>query len=178
MANVITGYQTQNFAKAQRGLRVFVANVVKPKLVDVLIKKARELVTAIDGGQYNIPIFTGNLSDATGCAIYADGTIRAFIPTKKAIHDQACGLNGTSWRDINGNEFLTRTIQDASARFSKGIWFVIFSAVPYAVYINQSGSPKGRGQGFFEEIVKLTTQDLINGLRPVSSDIKITSEML
>lgn len=178
MANPsVRGYQAQNLSRLINGIEVYVKNVIQPKLVDVLTQKATELIALIDTHTL-IPEYLGHLHDATGVGIYVDGTMAKFIPTKIAIKMGKCGFDGVNHYQIDGNSFLNRAIDEASSRFARGIWFVIFSAVPYAYHINKSGSPKGRGQDFFNSIVNTTVSEIIAGLRPIADSVTQVNAML
>lgn len=145
----------------ERGLRLHVKKEIQPDLVDYLKNVAQQIVSAIDGGAYSIPVYTGNLHDATGVGVYVDGMMAAFMPTKLAVKKQA--MKGRPY--IFGSEFLAESLREATTTFAKGVWFVVFSAVPYAYKINADGSPKGRGQGYWDTIVN----DVLSNLRPITA---------
>lgn len=174
MANPsVRGYQSQNLNTLMNGMKMFVKNVAQPQLVSVLRQKAQEVVQLIDSGL--IPEYTANLHDATGCAVYADGAISAFIPTKRAQKQGKSGFDGVNHYGIDGNAFLQQAISEASTRFAKGVWFVIFSAVPYAYHIDAHGSPKGRGQDFFKTIRGTAVNDILAGLRAIPN-VEVTAQ--
>lgn len=173
----VRGYQKQNLDRLIAGIKVFAKGVIQPQLLQVLVQKAQMIVSAIDSGTL-IPEYTSNLHDATGIGIYANGSIAQFIPTKKATRMAKSGFDGVNHYQIDGSEFLKQAISEASGRFSKGIWFVIFSAVPYAFHINQNGSPLGRGQGFFKEIANMSLDEILSGLRPISESVTAIPTML
>ena len=166
MANPsVRGYQRQNLDKLRQGCMMFIKNVAQPKLVEVLSQKADEIVQLIDSGL--IPEYTANLHDATGVAVYVDGAIKRFVPTARAQKATSSSDSGVNHYAIWGGDFLEVAINEASTRFSKGVWFVIFSAVPYAYRINTQGSPKGRGQDFFTTIRDTAIDEIIAGLKPI-----------
>lgn len=166
MANPsVRGYQSQNLNVLKEGMKMFVKNVAQPQLVSILRQKAQEVVQLIDSGL--IPEYTANLHDATGCAVYADGAISAFIPTKRAQKQGKSGFDGVNHYGIDGPAFLQQAISEASTRFAKGVWFVVFSAVPYAYHIDAQGSPLGRGQDFFKTIRGTAVNDILAGLRAI-----------
>lgn len=166
MANKsVRGYQSQNMKVFKQGCMMFVKNVAQPQLTDILNKKAEEIVNLIDSGL--IPEYTANLHDATGVAVYVDGAIKHFIPTARASKATSSSEDGINHYAIWGHDFLEMAILEASTRFSKGVWFVIFSAVPYAYRINAQGSPRGRGQDFFTTIRDTAINDIIAGLKPI-----------
>lgn len=178
MANPsVRGYQRQNLKVLKEGKKVFVKNVAQPQLVSVLRQKAREVVQLIDSGL--IPEYTANLHDATGCAVYADGAISAFIPTKRAQKQGKSGFDGVNHYGIDGSAFLQQAISEASTRFAKGVWFVVFSAAPYAYHIDTHGSPLGRGQDFFKTIRGTAVNDILAGLRAIpNAEVTATPTML
>lgn len=170
MAQSVRGYQGYNKEVLMRGLTVHVKNVIAPELLAMLKRVADGIVTAIDSGY--IPEYTGNLHDATGCAVYQDGTLAYFRPTARhASKKWRSGFGGVNHYEIDGEEFLQRTINDATSTFAKGLWFVLFSTVPYAYYIDANGSPKGRGQGFFKQTHDDAVREILAGLRPIASDV-------
>lgn len=152
----------------ENGIKKHVNTVIKPDLALRLNNLARQLVDAIDTGAFSIPIYTGNLHDATGVGVYVDGLMTAFMPTKLATQKQASGpsmAGGESRPYIFGSDFLAESLHEATTTFSSGVWLVIFSAVPYAYKINTEGSPKGRGQGYWDAIIN----DVIAKLKPLTS---------
>lgn len=158
----VRGYKSwisHNKAALEQGMRKHINSVTKPELVAYLRKVAEQLVAAIDGNTFSIPVYTGNLKDATGVGVYVDGVMSAFMPTKTAVKKQA--MKGRPY--IFGSEFLAASLREASTTFSTGVWLVIFSAVPYAYKINTEGSPKGRGKGYWDAIVN----DVIANLKPL-----------
>ena len=171
-------FTAQNSSVFHAGTKNHIEHVVKPKLEAMLRKLAQDTVSYIDGaffpippyaeeegGNDKFPVWEGQLGDATGCAVYIDGRVSSFIPTSKGRylqHDEESGIE-----NIDGTEFLKNAIELASTRFIKGLWIVLFSAVPYAFRINTEGSPKGRGEGYFETIKNVTVQRVIEGLKPI-----------
>lgn len=178
MANTsVRGYQSQNLKVLKEGMKMFVKNVAQPQLVSILRQKAQEVVQLIDSGL--IPEYTANLHDATGCAVYADGAISAFIPTKRAQKQGKSGFDGVNHYGIDGSAFLQQAISEASTKFAKGMWFVVFSAVPYAYHIDSHGSPLGRGQDFFKTIRGTAVNDILAGLRAIpNAEVNATPTML
>lgn len=169
----VRGYQSQNLNVLMNGMKMFVKNVAQPQLVSILRQKAQEVVRLIDSGL--IPEYTANLHDATGCAVYADGAISAFIPTKRAQKQGKSGFDGVNHYGIDGAAFLQQAVSEASTRFASGVWFVIFSAVPYAYHIDAHGSPLGRGQDFFKTIRGTAVNDILAGLRAIPN-VEVTAQ--
>lgn len=163
----VRGYQKQNSTVLMNGIKMRVKGVIAPQLIALLTVKAQQVVAYIDSGA-DIPEYLGNLHDATGIGVYADGVVRSFIPTKHAQKRGKSGFDGVNHYGIDGNAFLQQAISEASIRFATGIWFVIFSTVPYAYHINVNGSPLGRGQGFFKRVTDLSINEILAGLRPIA----------
>lgn len=158
------GYRKANIDALMRGLKITINGWYKPALVKILATKARQVVDYIDK-QADIPRYLGHLHDATGVGVYVDGKVSSYLPTKKAKKLGKSGVNGVNHYGIDGHEFLANAIADAQSRFSQGIWFVLFSAVPYAWYINAHGSPIGRGQNFFTALENMTAETLLSQMR-------------
>lgn len=178
MANPsVSGYQAQNLNRAVRGMKMFLKSIVTPQLIDVLKARADEIVAYIDSGA-NIPVYLGHLHDATGVGVYADGALVYYRrPTKIATKLGKAGAEGVNHYGIDGSKFLEEAISEAARKFSRDIWFVIFSAVPYAYYINMFGSPLGRGQYFFKDLTSMSVSDIIAGLRPIA-DVTASSAII
>lgn len=171
----VYGYQKQNLQALVKGLEMHINGVVKPELCKVLYNKAQELVDFIDNGA-EIPEYLSHLHDATGVGVYVDGKVRKFIPTKRAKKLGKSGFDGVNNYGIDGNKFLIKSISDAKIKFGNGIWFVLFSAVPYAFYIDAEGSPIGRGQNFFKNLSKKSVNEILSGLVKLSpNSIKLRS---
>lgn len=169
------GYTAYNKSVLMKGLTVHVKNVVTPDLVNVLKRVCDILVTYIDGGY--IPEYLSHLHDSTGSAVYADGALVYFRPTNKHASGKKgkSGFGGVNHYEIDGSEFLQRTVADASSTFAKDVWFVVMSTVPHAYYIDANGSPKGRGQGFFKQTYEEAVQEILAGLRPIVESVTVTT---
>lgn len=166
----MSGYTAHNSRVFKVGVEQYAERVVKAKLVAMLNGVAQTLVGVIDGsfvmpdGTTQFPVDTANLHDATGVGVYADGVIRHFIPTAMATKAQS----GSGVRGILGSPLLQAAISNGATQFSKGIWIVLFSTVPYAYKINTQGSKIGRGAGFFEALKQTLLNDVISGLQPIT----------
>ena len=115
----------------------------------------------------SIPIYTGNLHDATGVAVYVDGAANYLrIPAKKAKKRQATGPSMGSRRYIDGHLFLQQSIIEGQTVYNKGIWFVLYSAVPYAAHIDTVGSPLGRGKDYFWKAKDKLLELILKSLKP------------
>lgn len=159
------GYQKwekHNIEVFKKQAQYFLNGVAKPKLVDMLHKVAEEIVAVIDDNG-DIPIYTGNLHDATGVGVYVDGALSKYLPTKKATRKQSSGFNYTNWYGIDGYSFLQSAMEDASTEFNSGCWIVLFSAVPYAFHIEDQTS-------FFSLTVGEMVRSIILGLVPLKPE--------
>lgn len=165
------GYTAYNKSVLMKGLTVHVRNVITPELVNVLKHVVDSLVNFIDSGY--IPEYLGHLHDSTGSAVYADGALVYFRPTNKHASSKKgkSGVGRVNHYEIDGAEFLQRTVADASSTFAKGVWFVVFSTVPYAYYIDANGSPLGRGKGFFKKTYQDAVNEILAGLRPIAESV-------
>ena len=138
--------------------------ISRPLLTAKLRKIAVDMVDEIDGNLWNnddtFPIYTSNLHDSTGIAVYDYGAITSFIPPQYAAVAQKYG----NIQDIWGSQYLKDFINDSAGKFSKGIWIVLFSAVPYAGLINTYGSPLGRGINFFGLLKEMMSDIVYNKL--------------
>lgn len=138
--------------------------ISRPLLTAKLRKIAVDMVDEIDDSLWNnddtFPIWTSNLHDSTGLAVYDYGAITSFIPPQYAAVAQKYG----NIQDIWGSQYLKDFINESAGRFSKGIWIVLFSAVPYAGYVNDYGSPWGRGINFFGLLKKMFADIVYNKL--------------
>jgi hypothetical protein len=154
-------WMPHNIKAIKKQYTIFINSVYKPKIVDMLQRVAAEIVQEIDSNKFNIPVLTSNLKDATGVAVYVDGRVSMYLPTKRATKLQRSGFHGRTERGIDGNLYLQRTINDASTYFQTGVWIVFYSAVPYAFYINDA-------TGFFNATIKDLANRILSGLKPIS----------
>ena len=158
------------------GLKNSSEKQIKPMLVAMLKNVAKRLVDYVDSsfggfnppkvpsaGNTQFPVWFGQLHDATGVGVYVDGVLSSFLPTKRALDTQP--QDGY----IIGSTFLQNALNNATSQFSKGIWIVLFSAVPYAYKINTQGSKWGRGVGFFKNFEDYLLNDVIANLKPIAA---------
>lgn len=170
----LRGYQSYNKSVLMRGMTVHARNVIMPELLAMLKRVAQDIVDAVDSDSY-IPEYTSNLHDATGVAIYNDGKVESFLPTKRATKKSHSGFDGLAHYGIDGSEWLQNTIAEAATTFASGLWFVVISAVPYAYRIDESGSPKGRGMGFFKKTHEDALREILAGLTPIAADVSTST---
>ena len=164
---MVRGYQkwVGKNAKAFRNALSVVVKAQKQQFLEVLFRAAQHLVGAINNGTLNIPVYTGS----TGVAIYDNGVLQQYLPTKTATKKQNMGggFIGVKWSQIDGRDFLVKSIAEGATTFINGIWFVVYAAVPYAYKINTEGSPKGRGRGFFNDATRFAENEIFTHLRPM-----------
>lgn len=167
-------YTAENVRIVNVGMKNHLLCVGKPKLIDMLRQVAQRMVDIVDGvftpmppyepgGNEAFPVWRGHMHDATGVAIYDDGVTIAYLPTKKAIKKQT--FEG---RRIVGSVELRNSINEGATHFSKGLWIVLFSAVPYAYEVNELGSPADRGQGYFDTLSDDFFKDILMGLDAIN----------
>lgn len=166
-------YAAENRATIKLGIGDFIYKIVKPQILAMLKSVATRMVAIIDGdfampdGTTKFPVSTANLHDATGVGVYDDGKLSAYVPSKRATKKQRTGL-GSPRSGIDGNALLQTALADGAGAFSKGMWIVLFSTVPYAYHINTAGSKIGRGVGYFKELEDVLTSEILAGLKPIA----------
>jgi hypothetical protein len=79
------------------------------------------------------------------------------LPTKTATKPQRF----KKARNIWGTEYLQKALEEATTTFSTGIWLVVFAAVPYAAFINETHA----NAGFFEEISNAIVANIDDALK-------------
>lgn len=155
-------YTEHNISVVTLRLKEFAAKEAKKEVLRRMRLIARKLLDEITSGfdqnddQY--PVDTGNLADATGIGIYADGVLESYIPIQRADKPQENEIGEEVW----GTEELTDALNRASTKFAKGLWLVVFSVMDYSRRIETKGSPKDRGMGFFTKFIELTGADVKN----------------
>ena len=126
-------------------------------LLNVLYKVAQDVMEYIDS-QKVIPIYTGNLKDATGIGVYRNGVLKKYVPSRIATVPQSSGFHHRNEYDIWGHQYLSDALEAASKEeYGKGIWIVLFSAVPYAFYIEDRDA-------FFSDIKDVMLNAIISEL--------------
>lgn len=134
-----------------------VGNGALTRLLNVLYTAAQDVMDYIDS-QKVIPIYTGNLKDATGIGVYCNGVLKSYVPSQIATRPQSSGFHHRNVYDIWGHQYLSDALEAASKEdYSKGIWIVLFSAVPYAFYIEER-------DGFFSGIKDVMLNAIISEL--------------
>lgn len=126
-------------------------------LLKEIYKVAEDVMEYIDS-QKVIPIYTGNLKDATGIGVYHNGVLKSYVPSQIATRPQSSGFHHKNVYDIWGHQYLSDALEAASKEdYSKGIWIVLFSAVPYAFYIEDRDA-------FFSDIKDIMLNAIISEL--------------
>lgn len=159
------------------GCKNYIESDAKPRLIKMLTQIAQGMVDLIDGafapvppyhrdpesGNEGFPVWHGQLRDATGVAVYDNGRVIKFLPTRKADkHPQRDLKRGIN--NIIGGEWLEMAITEAQGMCSKGLWIVLFSSVPYAADVNKIGSPAGRGIAYFDRLSDRELADILFNL--------------
>lgn len=153
------GYQKwmpHNLEVIKKEATMFLGGVKKRELVAMLKEVAQATLDYIES-QAAIPQYTGNLHDATGVGVYVDGALTQYLPTKIATRYQSSGFHHRNEYKIDGNLYLQSALQDATTDFADRIWIVIFSAVPYAFYIEDRDA-------YFSEIKDFVKGKITTGL--------------
>lgn len=168
----VTGYQpwvAHNHAVITNSIDLFVAEVRK-EIVKSLRMVADDMLRYIeDEADVSIPIYTGNMHDATGVAIYVDGKTNYLkVPKKKATRKQRTGPSMGNRRQIDGHDFLMKSITEGAGVFNNGIWIVLYSAVPYAAHIDTLGSPLDRGKEYFWRAREKFANMVLKSLTPLN----------
>ncbi len=169
-------WMPHNIEVIKKKCRYFLEVEKKSELVAMLTDIARRLVDFIENDA-RIPEYSSNLRDATGIGVYVDGSLVSFVPTKKATKKQKSGFHYRNEYGIDGAEYLSKAIADAATSFSDGIWIVLFSAVPYAYFLNRPelvGNLQGKVEGnFFGEISDKMLAEIYSGLVPFNKNIPL-----
>lgn len=166
----MANHTAHNRAIMRQGLTDYTKRKIQLTLVNNLRRIAQRIVGVIDGSfspdSAQFPVYSGNLHDATGVAVYVDGMVSSFIPVQRASEPQEYG-----YEFFFGNEELRKAIALTASKCYSDVWIVLFSSVPYASRINDIGSPKSRGVNYFGvlegEMFNAVLYDIIMGLRPV-----------
>lgn len=153
-------WTAENLATVKLIIEAFTQKHAKKLVLDRMRLIASRMVEYIDDrfnkDSQQYPEYTANLHDATGVAIYADGRLDKFLPTKRATSPQL-GIDGS---DEWGSTELEFAISQLASRFSKDLWLVMFSASSYADLVDDSGSPKERGRDFFTSLWEVLSIDI------------------
>lgn len=165
-------WMPHNLEVIKKQSKYFIDGIKKRKLVSILRGVVSSMANYISTA--DIPEYSGHLRDATGVALYVDGALNHFVPTiSSSSRPQSSGFHYRNEYGINGVEYLKNTVNDATTDFSDGIWIVLFSAVPYAYFLNYpqlvSNLSKVQG-GFFNNISEEFIQKILTGLEPLKAE--------
>lgn len=130
------------FKKAIEGHKISISK----QLNSIMREVASEMASWLQSGQ--TPYYTGNMQDATGLGVYIDGALSAYAPMQTAWESQTY-----KGRDVWGYAELQNALQEGYTNFNKGIWLVVFSAVPYAFEVDAYGTIKSSSGYFSDGIV-------------------------
>ena len=119
---------------------------LEKKLNEIMREVASKMADWLVNGQ--TPYYTGNMQDATGLGVYINGTLSAYAPMQTAFESQKY-----KGQEVWGYAGLQDALQEGYRNFSKGIWLVVFSAVPYAFEVDAYGTIKNASGYFSEGIV-------------------------
>lgn len=147
-------WATHNNNVFKNGLIEYKA-ILEKRLQASLREVALVVRDLIQGGEFT-PLYTGNMQDSTGLAVYCNGVASSFVPFAIANEPQTYNKK-TIW----GEDLLQDALQAGANNYRKGLWIVIFSAVPYAFKVDTNGS-KYHEQGYFS---KELTSRLISELK-------------
>lgn len=155
----------EDFAKKQATMFETALRNVAQMLVDRVDQLFTPMPPYAPGGNPSFPVWEGQMHDATGVGVYINGKLASYLPTKKGLYPQRDAKSGAT--NIIGSEYLMNALNAATTTFSKGIWIVLFSAVPYAAKVNTIGSPWGRGVGYFDQLCNKLYNDVCTSLKIV-----------
>jgi len=114
------------------------------------IQKLRSVADEImQIGRESIPYDTGNLMDSTGIGIYIDGVLIDFRYENQANVPQT--FHG---QVVWGKDKLDKALTLGASIYNTGVWIVLFSTVPYAIY-------QDRLSGFFTDVMKSNMKYLV-----------------
>ena len=156
----MSNFHADNVALVTLKMKDFAEREAKREVLKRMRRVAQYMVDFIDSnfadGNQQYPQFTANLHDATGVAIYDDGRLEHYLPTKRASEPQHTEIGEEEW----GAQELANVVRQGVAKFSKGLWLVMFSASSYAEKIEDIGSPADRGRSFFTNLWEYLSIDI------------------
>lgn len=155
-------FHAENVALVTLKMKEFAEKEAKREVLKRMRRIAQYMVDFIDShfadDSQQYPQFTANLHDATGVAIYDDGRLEQYIPTRRASGPQRTPIGEDEW----GSEELANVIRQGTAKFREGLWLVMFSASSYAETIENIGGPteEERGRKFFSALWEYLSIDI------------------
>ena len=176
----MSNYHSNNVQVLKRGLEQY-SEVIASKIAAVCREAVQELYDEVDrlfspkvpswiskdeliGGSDYFPIWTGQLRNSTGAAVYWNGVIYSLIQNP-LLPNEPQDYNGQE--EIYGDAWLQNAIEQGYSKYGRGLWIVLFSAVPYAAEIDLFGSVRGRGMNYFEKLKDIVKGLVMNGLLPL-----------
>jgi hypothetical protein len=115
-------------------------------------------------GTHQFPKWSGALAASTGAAIYCNGVFDSFVPNIYYPKNVQYDSHGN---EIDGRVLLESAIAAGATQYTKGIWIVLYSTVPYATKINLEGSVIiRRGIAFFDRLKHVIIDAIMNGIEP------------
>lgn len=145
----MSNFHASNVAQVTLMMRNFAEHEAKREVLTRLRRIATAMVAFIDShfadDSNEFPQYTANLHDATGVAIYDSGRLEQYLPTQRASTPQESPIGEEEW----GSRELSNVVHQGVSTFSSGLWLVLYSASSYAERVEDLGSPKDRGRGFF-----------------------------
>lgn len=147
-------WEKHNVGLVTLRMKQLVESEAKKEVLKRMRRIAQSIVDYVDShfddNSEQFPQYTGNLHDATGVAIYNDGTLESYMPTRRATSAQMSPIGEDEW----GSEELANVIRQGVLKYSQGLWLVLFSASSYAFEVHNIGSPADppRGKAFFNEL--------------------------
>lgn len=142
MAKSWVGHNNKVFQKAIAEHKA----ILEKELNEIMREVASKMADWLVNGQ--TPYYTGNMQDATGLGVYINGTLSAYAPMQTAFESQEY-----KGQEVWGYAGLQDALQEGYRNFSKGIWLVVFSAVPYAFEVDAYGTIKNASGYFSDGIV-------------------------
>lgn len=161
-------YTARNAMVMKAEMKRYLAEEAKKQLVLALAPVAQRMAGIIDGsfpmpdGSEQFPVHSANLHDSTGVGVYCDGRLTSYFPTRLASGKQSYD-NRKFW----GSDELRRALTLGVTTYPRGVWIVLYSAVPYAYDIDASGSKWGRGINFFGKLKDEFIAEIMTGLQQV-----------
>lgn len=177
----MSNYHSHNVQVLKHGLEQY-SEVIASKIAAVCREAVQELYDEVDrlfspkvpswiskdgqliGGSDDFPIWTGQLRNSTGAAVYWNGVIYSLIQNP-LLPNEPQDYNGQE--EIYGDAWLQNAIEQGYSKYGRGLWIVLFSAVPYAAEIDLFGSVRGRGMNYFEKLKDIVKESVMNGLMPL-----------
>lgn len=159
-------YTAHNAMVMKAEMKRYLAEEAKKRLVLALAAVAQRMAGIIDGsfpmpdGSQQFPVHSANLHDSTGVGVYCDGRLTSYMPTRLASGKQSYE-NRKFW----GSGELRRALSLGVTTYSRGVWIVLYSAVPYAYKVNYEGSPWGRGVNYFGVLKDDFLAEIMTGLQ-------------